>query len=164
MKFGLPDAKYNIQIMQLDKNKQFHRDRPGRCLAQFLATFLLLVSVTVQGENGRVEGALLVAGTARIETGVPEQCLDIQIEENVECYKDAINRFLQSWITAWGKGNIVGYLGHYVSGISPDAGLSAAEWEEERRESVVRNTATAIRLELNFFNGCLDSGGYGYFL
>ena len=42
----------------------------------------------------------------------------------------------------------MGYLGHYVSGVSPDTDLSAAEWEEERRKSVVRNTGTAIRLEL----------------
>jgi hypothetical protein len=106
------------------------------------------VPVTSLAENGRVEGSLLVAGTARIETGVAEQCLDIQIEENVECYKDAIYRFLQSWVTAWGRGNIEGYLAHYAPGVSSDPDLNAVEWEEKRRKSVVRNTGTVIRLEL----------------
>ena len=148
MKIGLPDAEYTIQIMQLDNKQHFHRDRLRRLWVRLLATFLLLVTVSVQAENGRVEGSLLGADTARIETGVAEQCLDIQIEENVECYKDAIHRFLQSWVTAWGKGNIVGYLGHYVPGVSPDSDLSAAEWEEERRKMLAGKAGTAISLEL----------------
>jgi hypothetical protein len=133
---------------QVDTKRCFHRNSPEKFWTRWLTAFLLLVPVTAQAENGRVEGSLLVAGTARIETGVAEQCLDIQIEENVECYKDAIYRFLQSWVTAWGRGNIVGYLAHYAPGVSPDPDLNAVEWEEKRRKSVVRNTGTAIRLEL----------------
>ena len=148
MKFELPDAKYNILIMQLENKQHFPRGSLDRCRAQFLATILLLVSITVQAENGRVEGSLLVAGTARIEMGVAEQCLDIQIEENVDCYKDAVQRFLQSWVTAWGEGNIESYLGHYAPGVSPDSELSTAKWEEERRIKVAGNTRTMIRLEL----------------
>jgi hypothetical protein len=91
---------------------------------------------------------LLVADTARIETGLAERCLEIYIEEDVECYKDAIHRFLQSWVTAWGKGNFVGYLEHYVPGVSPDPGLSAGQWEEERRKMVAGKAGTAISLEL----------------
>ncbi len=122
--------------------------RPGERWARWLTTFLLFVSVTVQAENGRVEGAVPVEDTMRIETGIAAKCLDIQIEEDIECYKDAIHRFLQSWLIAWGRGNFQRYLDHYVPGNSPDPGISAAAWEDERREMIAGKAGTEISLEL----------------
>lgn len=128
--------------------RQCHRGCRAALLTIFLLAAIAVSSIAVQAESGKEETVRLVSQQAKVESAVAERCMDIRIEEDIQCYKDAINRFLQSWLIAWGKGDIEAYLDHYVKGASPKFQLTAVEWEEERHRLVAGRDGMIITLEL----------------
>lgn len=61
---------------------------------------------------------------------------------------EELTAFLESWLNAWGRGDINGYFEHYVANISPNSSLSRRQWEKQRRRSVAAGRDIQVSIEL----------------
>jgi hypothetical protein len=73
----------------------------------------------------------------------------------VQCYTREAKEFLQSWVVAWGDGDVDSYLDHYIHDGSPRINMSRENWEEDRRQRIAAANDIVITLEL-------DSLGIGH--
>ncbi len=67
----------------------------------------------------------------------------------VECYREEVKDFLQSWVVAWGNGDVDRYLQHYVPFGSPKPNMTRSAWEQERRARLRNSGDIAVTLELD---------------
>lgn len=75
-------------------------------------------------------------------------CQDIDIRQNINCYRMAIKHFLDSWVTGWGDGDVEAYFSHYTSAWSPKSGVNRARWEQQRRRAIQGKTGIRVSLAL----------------
>ncbi len=67
----------------------------------------------------------------------------------VACYREEVKDFLQSWVVAWGKGDVDQYLEHYAPFGSPKPNMTRQEWEAERRLRLSNSANVVVTLELD---------------
>lgn len=67
----------------------------------------------------------------------------------VECYSREVKDFLQSWVVAWGSGDVDEYLQHYIANGSPRVSMTRAEWEADRRRKLRHSDDVVVTLELD---------------
>jgi len=91
--------------------------------------------------------AILLAFPALAADGAVE-CDAIALDDDLECYQGAIRSFIQSWIMSWKAGDVTAYLSHYEPDISPIAGLSRMEWEQQRTQRLTDSRDIVIEISL----------------
>lgn len=67
----------------------------------------------------------------------------------VECYSREVKDFLQSWVVAWGNGDVDEYMAHYISSNSPRISMTRAEWEADRRQVLRSSDDVVVSLQLD---------------
>jgi hypothetical protein len=96
---------------------------------------------------GAMEPTIDCSGTQGSE--LTECAQDGPISTNLSKQLAELTEFLESWLNAWGRGDIDAYFSHYMANQSPIAGLSRPQWEKQRRRSVApaRHIQVSIELE-----------------
>ena len=57
----------------------------------------------------------------------------------------AVNALLAGWAKAWSNKDADTYLGYYANDFQPEGGLARNDWEQQRRDRVVRPKSIAVR-------------------
>jgi hypothetical protein len=97
--------------------------------------------------------AMMPLSLAHGQEQEPEPAIEADCQGNkdsmpLSCYTAEMTLFLESWLKAWGTGDIESYLNHYSTSQSPRSGWTREQWEEERRRLVTPSQSRQISIAL----------------
>ncbi|MCB6184461.1 TolC family outer membrane protein [Leeia sp. TBRC 13508] len=83
---------------------------------------------------------------------IPKYVSNIALPENAEKpvsvnQQEQVNKFLNAWTAAWSAEDVNGYLASYADTFTPEAGLSRAQWEKQRKQRLTKSGDIAVKLE-----------------
>lgn len=132
---ALAGAAYNRALM-LDQNNQSVRYKLG------------LVNQLDTGIGGAAPAQPTVAAkstpTVTAAAAVPTVKADAG-PAALEVDSAAVNALLAGWAKAWSNKDADTYLGYYANDFQPEGGLARNDWEQQRRDRVVRPKSIAVR-------------------